>query len=87
MLILDTGSVLELGEDVANSAGLNVTLGYDWFYAFMGRNNLTVRKPVPLAVLRAKGCNEPALLKYFTDLKLSIEKLFFNSTMTINDKC
>ena len=45
-------------------------LSQNWYIGFMKRNNLKLRRPVKLELIRARGCNIEAIKKYFDDYKV-----------------
>ena len=71
--------MLLIGTELAVLAGLrseqDPPLGRTWYSNFMRRNGLKLRNPIPLSIIRAQGCSQPALKKYFDDLEVqNVEK-------------
>lgn len=63
----------------------NGTAGDDWYKGFIGRHrNLTLRKPEPTSIARARGFNKPQVYRFFDLLEEQIEKHDIDATRLYN---
>lgn len=63
----------------------NGTAGLDWYKGFIKRHrNLTLRKPEPTSIARARGFNKPQVYRFFDLLEEQIEKHKIDATRLYN---
>jgi len=63
----------------------NGTAGLDWYKGFIDRHpDLTLRKPEPTSIARARGFNKPQVYRFFNLLEEQIEKHKVDATRLYN---
>lgn len=81
---------LELVYQYADMNGIphqfkNGTAGSDWYKGFVVRHpDLTLRKPEPTSIARARGFNRPQVYRFFDLLEAEIEKHDIDATRLYN---